>query len=74
VQADPPKPTLDEKRSKALIKAQKKVREWETAVKRANTMLKKWQKKAKAIERRLNMPTHPEPSESPRSLGASSSC
>ncbi len=71
VQAEPAKPTLDEKRSKALIKAQKKVSEWQTAVKRANTILKKWQKKAKAIERRLETPNHPAPSESPHSPDAS---
>jgi hypothetical protein len=74
VKAEPVKPTLDDKRTKALTKAQEKVREWETAVKRANTMLKKWEKKARTIERRLKTPSHPVPSESPRSLDASSSC
>ena len=47
------KPTLDDKRQKALKQAQQKIAEWTTKHKRAATTLKKWQKQAKAIERRL---------------------
>jgi hypothetical protein len=53
VRADPPKPTLDDKRQKELAKAQKMVATWTTKQKRATTTLKKWQQKAKVIERRL---------------------
>lgn len=49
----PPKPTLDEKRQKELVKAQKMVAAWTTKSKRAATTLKKWQRKVKAIEKRL---------------------
>jgi hypothetical protein len=56
VKADPPKPTLDEKRQKELVKAQKMVTAWTTKSKRAATTLKKWQRKAKAIEKRLALP------------------
>lgn len=53
IKADPPKPTLDDKRQKELAKAQKMVAMWTTKQKRAATTLKKWQRKAKAIEKRL---------------------
>ena len=53
VKTDPPKPTLDEKRQKELVKAQKMVGVWTTKSKRAATTLKKWQRKVKAIEKRL---------------------
>ena len=72
--AEPVKPTLDDKRQKELRKAQGMIVKWTRRHKLAGTTLKKWQKKAKAIERRLETPSHPAPSESPRSLGASSSC
>lgn len=54
VKVDPPKPTLGDKRQKELVKAHKMVAVWTTKQKRATTTLKKWQQKAKAIERRLN--------------------
>ena len=53
VKTAPPKPTLDEKRQKELVKAQKMVATWTTKSKRAQTTLKKWQRKVKAIEKRL---------------------
>lgn len=74
IKAAPVKPTLDDKRQKELRKAQKMVSTWTTRHKRAATTLKKWQSRAKAIERRLRTPSHPAPSESPHSPAASLSC
>jgi hypothetical protein len=74
IKAPAPKPTLDDKRQKELRKAQGMIVKWTRRHKLAATTLRKWQKKARTIERRLETPTHPAPSESLRSLGASSSC
>ena len=48
----PKEEKLVAKRTAALVKAQKKVQEWETAIKRANTMLRKWRVRLRAAEKR----------------------
>jgi hypothetical protein len=65
VKTDPPKPTLGDKRQKELVKAQGMISKWTRRHKLAQTTLKKWQRKAKAIERRLATAC-PVPSVSPR--------
>lgn|SRR5208337_3235730 len=52
-QAEKPKPTLDDKRRKALAKAQSMVKKWERKLKLATTSLRKWKVRTKAAERRL---------------------
>jgi len=74
IKAAPAKPTLDDKRQKELRKAQGMIVKWTRRQKLATTTLKKWEKKAKAIGRRLETPSRPESSDSPHSLAASSSC
>jgi hypothetical protein len=54
IKADPPKPTLDVKRQKALVHAQKMVTKWVRKQKLATTTLKKWQLRARTVERRLS--------------------
>jgi hypothetical protein len=46
---------LVERRSKAVIKAEKMVRKWTITAKRSNTMLKKWQTRLKAASRRTTL-------------------
>jgi hypothetical protein len=53
IKVDPPKPTLDDKRRKELVKAQGMVVKWTRKQKLASTALKKWQRKVKAVETRL---------------------
>jgi hypothetical protein len=53
IKAGPPKPTLDEKLRKELVKAQGMVAKWTRKQKLATTTLEKWQRKIGAIERRL---------------------
>jgi hypothetical protein len=67
VKAAPVKPSLTEKRAKALAKAQSKVREWERKLKLANTTLRKWKVRVKRQERLLASdhddaptPSHPD--------------
>jgi hypothetical protein len=57
VKADPPKPTLNDKRRRAHAKAQAMVAKWERRLKLASTTLKKWQRRAKAAEKRLGWPS-----------------
>jgi hypothetical protein len=51
--AEPKKPNLEDKRSKAHAKALLMVAKWERKLKLANTMLRKWQKRARAAEKRF---------------------
>jgi hypothetical protein len=49
---DRPKPAVDEQRQKKLSHSLRMVKRWESKVKRAQTALKKWQRRAKAQEKR----------------------
>lgn len=49
------RPSVEAKREQAHTHALKMVKQWTTKTKRAQTTLKKWQRRARAIERRMDV-------------------
>jgi hypothetical protein len=50
-----PRPTVEDRRDARFAHAVAKVLEWETKLKRTQTALKKWRRKAAAVERQINI-------------------